>query len=128
MSDILFQYEKVNPTSWAYLSSLLMLALFFKFNRIFSVRNLDLFLLILIAPGLLLVQFSHENEGVRTAFALQMQKLGFEWLFAVGALIMARLLADNAMVRRPLLEPNLNAAGLSFLASSLLFFLMSNIV
>ncbi len=128
MSDILFQYEKVNPTSWAYLSSLLMLALFFKFNRIFSVRNLDLFLLILIAPGLLLVQFSNENEGVRTALSLQMQKLGFEWLFAVGALIMARLLADNAMVRRPLLEPNLNAAGLSFLASALLFFLMANIV
>ena len=63
MSDILFQYEKVNPTSWAYLSSLLMLALFFKFNRVLSVRNLDLFLLILLAPGLLLVQYSVENEG-----------------------------------------------------------------
>ena len=36
MSVILYQYEKVNPTSWAYLSSLLMLALFSKFNRIFS--------------------------------------------------------------------------------------------
>ncbi len=128
MSDILFQYEKVNPTSWAYLSSLLMLALFFKFNRVFSVRNLDLFLLILIAPGLLLVQFSFENEGLKPALALQMQELGFVWLFAVGALVMLRLLADNAMVRRPLLEPNLNAAGLSFLASALLFFLMANIV
>ena len=36
MSEILFQYEKVNPTSWAYLSSLLILALFFKFNRLNS--------------------------------------------------------------------------------------------
>lgn len=128
MSDILFQYEKVNPTSWAYLSSLLMLALFFKFNRVFSVRNLDLFLLILLAPGLLLVQYSVENEGFRPDHALQMQRLGFLWLFAVGALLLVRLLLDSAMVRRPLLEPNLNAAGLAFMGSSLLFFLMANVV
>ncbi len=128
MSEILFQYEKVNPTSWAYLSSLLTLALFFKFNRVFSLRNLDLFLLILIAPGLLLVQWSFENEGTEPKFALQMQQLGFLWLFAVQALLMARLLLDTAIVRRPHLEPNLNAAGLAFLGSSLLFFLMSNVV
>lgn len=128
MSDILFQYEKVNPTSWAYLSSLLMLALFFKFNRVFSVRNVDLFLLISLAPGLLLVQYSYENEGFRQAHALEMQKLGFQWLFAVGGMLMFRLLIDPAMVRRPLLEPNLNSAGLSFLGSSLLFFLMANVV
>jgi hypothetical protein len=127
MSDILFQYEKVNPTSWAYLSSLLMLALFFKFNRVFSVRNVDLFLLIGLAPGLLLVEYSFQNEGLR-ANAVDMQKLGFQWLFAIGALLLARLLMDSAMVRRPLLEPNLNAAGLSFLGSSLLFFLMANVV
>jgi hypothetical protein len=127
MSDILFQYEKVNPTSWAYLSSLLMLALFFKFNRVLSVRNFDLFLLIAIAPGLLLVQYSFDNEGI-AANALQMRKLGFLWLFAVGLLLMARLLLDSAMVRRPLLEPNLNSAGLAFMGSSLLFFLMANVV
>ncbi len=56
MSEFLFQYEKVNPISWAYLSSLLMVALFFKFNRFWSVRNLDLILLILLAPGILVVQ------------------------------------------------------------------------
>lgn len=127
MHDILFQYEKVNPTSWAYLSSLLMLALFFKFNRVLSVRNFDLLLLISLAPGLLLVQYSFENEGVR-ANALAMQKLGFLWLFAVTAAIMVRLLWDPALTRRPLLEPNLNGAGLAFLGSSLLFFLMANVV
>lgn len=128
MSDILFHYEKVNPTSWAYLSSLLTLALFFKFNRLLSVRNVDLFLLISIAPGLLLVQYGNENAGFRPEHALQMQKLGYLWLFAVGLLLISRLLLDSAMVRRPLLEPNLNAAGLSFLGSSLLFFLMANVV
>ncbi|RIK77221.1 MAG: hypothetical protein DCC67_12945 [Planctomycetota bacterium] len=128
MSDILFHYEKVNPTSWAYLSSLLMLALFFKFNRLFSVRNFDLFLLILLAPGLLLTLYGTENEGYNRAVALRALQLGFTWLFAVGVVLLGRLLADSAMVRRPLLEPNLNAAGLAFLCSSLLFFLMANVV
>lgn len=129
MSDILFQYERVNPTSWAYLSSLLLLALFFKFNRVFSVRNVDLFMLIALAPGLLLVLYSYEQEGLGGGVnVLEIQKLGFQWLFAVGVVILIRLLIDPAMVRRPLLDPNLNAAGLAFLGSSLLFFLMANVM
>src|SRR4051812_24551796 len=62
MSEILFQYEKINPATWVYLSSLLMLGLFFQFNRFWSVRNLDLVLLILLAPGLLMV--NEAREGV----------------------------------------------------------------
>src|SRR5213083_2619436 len=61
MSEILFQYEKINPATWVYLSSLLTIGLFFQFNRFWSVRNLDLVLLILLAPGLLLV--NHAREG-----------------------------------------------------------------
>ena len=57
MSDILFHYYRVNPTTWFYLSSLLSIALFFKFNRVWSVRNLDLVGLILFAPGLLAVEY-----------------------------------------------------------------------
>ena len=127
MPDILFHYERVNPTSWAYLSSLLMLALYFKFNRIWSVRNIDLFLLIFLAPGLLLVQWAAENKGIKTN-AADIEYLGFIWLFVTEGLLLARLLLDSAMVRRPLLEPNLNAAGLLFLGGSLLFFLMANVV
>src|SRR6478735_715578 len=55
MSEILFHYQKINPTTWVYVSSLLMFGLFFQFNRFWSVRNLDLVLLILLAPGLLMV-------------------------------------------------------------------------
>jgi len=127
MPDILFHYERVNPTSWAYLSSLLMLALYFKFNRIWSVRNIDLFLLILLAPGLLLVQWAAENEGIAPN-AANIEYLGFLWLFMTQGLLLIRLMLDAAMVRRPLLEPNLNAAGLLFLGGSLLFFLMANVV
>lgn len=63
MSEVLIYYRQVNPTTWAYLSSLLIIALYFKFNRFWSVRNLDLVLLILLAPGLLLIHF---GENLRT--------------------------------------------------------------
>ena len=56
MDQFPFGYERIASTTWAYLSSLLMLALFFKFNRFWSVRNFDLFLIILLAPGLLMVE------------------------------------------------------------------------
>jgi len=48
-------YETIPPITWAYMSSLLMIALFFKFNRFWSVRNFDLLLIILLAPGILMV-------------------------------------------------------------------------
>lgn len=56
MSDFLPLYQKVDPTTWAYLSSLLMIGIFFKFSRFWSVRNLDIVLLILLAPGLIVAQ------------------------------------------------------------------------
>jgi hypothetical protein len=73
MSEFLFYYEKVNPVSWAYLSSLLLIGLFFKFNRFWSVRNLDLILLILLAPGLLLVNsgLRQQTEATKQIAALQ---------------------------------------------------------
>ena len=43
-----FGYQPIEASTWAYLSSLLMLALFFKFNRFWSIRNLDLMLIILL--------------------------------------------------------------------------------
>jgi len=127
MTEILFHYERVSPTSWAYLSSLLMLALYFKFNRIWSVRNLDLLLLVTLSPGLLLVQWAWENAALAERSA-QIEYLGFIWLFTANGLLLMRLLLDSTMVRRPLLEPNLNTAGLIFMGGFLMFFLMANVV
>ena len=45
----------MKPTTWVYLSSLIMIAVYFKFRRFWSVRNLDLVALRLSGPGLLLV-------------------------------------------------------------------------
>ena len=63
MSEFLFEYHPVHPTTWVYLSSLLMLGVFFKFSRFWSVRNIDLVLLILLAPGLLIVGLGQERAG-----------------------------------------------------------------
>lgn len=65
-----FAFEPIAATTWGYLASLLMLALFFKFNRCWSVRNLDLFLIILLAPGLLMIDAGRRME-VRAAVMQQ---------------------------------------------------------
>jgi hypothetical protein len=116
MDQILYQY-KLNLTTWMYLSSLLTIAIYFKFSRLWSLRNLDLLGLIALAPGLLLVGLGGNAEYV-----------GFVWLFCTGLFFMIRLLIDPVMVRRPLLEPNLTAGGLTFIAISLLVFLMVNVL
>jgi hypothetical protein len=219
MSEILFQYYRVNPTTWVYISSIMVIGLYFKFGRFWSVRNLDLLLLILLAPGLLTAQYGGETrvkaerlleleqrelarQGMaavdarglfppvdpsaaggqpgadqETAPAIKaaagraaesqlmdpqasggsptadpglqgpadavpapaspaqallehstdVERLGFLWLFALGAIWLVRLLLDPTMVRRPLLEPNLTAGGLVFSGVSLFLFLMANV-
>lgn len=117
MDQILYQYE-LNATTWTYLSSLLTIAVFFKFNRVWSLRNLDLIGLIAFAPGLLLTA-RPERE---------LQQLGYTWLFTVGACFLVRILLDPLLVRRPLLEPNLSPGGLSFLTVSLMVFLTVNVL
>ena len=69
MRDFLLDYHPIHPTTWVYLSSLLMIGVFFKFSRFWSVRNLDLVLLALLAPGLLLVTFGIEAEQKELAQA-----------------------------------------------------------
>lgn len=191
MREILIDYQRIHLTTWAYLSSLLVIGLFFKFSRFWSVRNLDLVLLILLAPGLLQVHFGYLKRlevadktdqpasatsaaatslsGIASQEKLapvipramdipvepdagtqpvvgdaplpepagtsdpdlagrRLQRTGYMWLFAVGALLLIRLLIDPMMVRRPLLEPNLTTGGMAFIGCSLFVFLMANVM
>ena len=59
-----FGYEKINSATWMFLTSLLAIGLYFKFNRFWSVRNLDLVLLTLLGPGMVLAL---EGHGLRLA-------------------------------------------------------------
>jgi hypothetical protein len=120
MQEILFDY-KLNPTTWAYISALMMIGIYFKFHRFWSVRNLDLIGLIAFSPGFLLIYYGLSTNE-------QWIKVGYVWLFAVGGFFLVRLLLDPVMVRRPLLDPNLSASGLTFTGISLLVFLMTNVV
>ncbi len=122
MFDILFHYHRVNPTTWFYFASLLSIALFFKFNRVWSIRNLDLIGLILLAPGILAVEYGGYKASVAD------QQIGFVWTFVVTGWFLLRMLCDSMMVRRPMLEPNLTTGGLVFLGVSLLVFLLANVV
>lgn len=56
-SDSVFlDFNLPNATTWFYFSFLLAVALFFKFGRLLSMRNLDVLTLFLLAPGLLVIQ------------------------------------------------------------------------
>lgn len=112
--EILFPHYDLNAATWFYLSLLLILAVFFRFNRVFSLRNLDLALLLSLSPGLLLV----EHRPV----------MGYAWLFFVTAVLLFRLFCDPLLQRRPRLDQNLNAAGLTFLCFACFAFLTTSIL
>jgi hypothetical protein len=100
--DYILQGYQVNEATWFYLSLLLIVAVFFRFNRLWSLRNVDLILLLSISPGLLLLNSLHPT-------------FGYAWLFVCTGLLLLRLFLDPIFKRRPLLEQNLNASGLAFL-------------
>jgi hypothetical protein len=76
MGELLLYYKRPDPTTWVYLSSFLTLGLFFVFHRVWSVRNLDLVLLILLGPGVLMVyQGYRQAEEETAARILQAQNL-----------------------------------------------------
>src|SRR5476649_2065123 len=54
--SIFLDFNLPNATTWFYFSFLLAIALFFKFSRLLSVRNLDVVMIFLLVPGLLMVQ------------------------------------------------------------------------
>jgi hypothetical protein len=108
----------LNDPTWFYLSFLLILAVYFKFSRFWSIRNFDLVLLLSISPGLLLVR--DDEKGV-AAF-------GFAWLLVGTALLLVRALSDGLISRRPRLEQNMNAAGMVFLCAATFLFLTTKLL
>ncbi|MFO0918749.1 MAG: hypothetical protein U0872_10600 [Planctomycetaceae bacterium] len=116
MEAILQGYE-VNGPTWFYLSSLLILAVYFRFNRIWSIRNVDLLLLLSLSPGLLLIAARPEDPAI-----------GYVWLFTLSGALLLRTWLDPVLTRRPRLEQNLNPAGLAFLCLSAVLFLSTKII
>ncbi len=172
MSQFLFYYQRPEPATWVFMSSFVIVALYFMFHRMWSIRNLDIALLILLTPGLMLVYEGRKANAIALRLATQsldsspattatsppleesarkpiivsgdeesssvelkkvwtgdrLQYYGFAWLLGVCGLWIIRLLLDTAMVRRPLLEPNLTSGGTTFIGVSLFIFLMANVI
>ena len=103
---------------WLFLSALGCFTLFFKFSRFWSMRNLDLLLLFVLAPGMMLIVY-HPHHHPWSAYI---------WLFLGSGLWLIRCWADIGLSRRPLLEPNLNASGLLCLSVGVLSFLLAETV
>lgn len=116
--EVILQGYDVNRPTWFYLSLLLIVAVFFKFNRFWSLRNLDLVLLLSLAPGLLVIQ----ADDPKTL------PLGYGWMFLITGLLLLRLFLDGTFTRRPRLEQNLNAAGMAFLCGAAFLFQTTKIM
>lgn len=118
MSGTLVADLGIGPKVWLFLALLAMVTLFFKVNRLWSVRNLDLLLLFAPAPGLMRLVGSGGDAPWYP----------FLWLFLGAGVWLARCLADLGLSRRPLLEPNLSASGLACLAAGVLGLLVAETV
>src|SRR5262245_27899434 len=94
------------------MSVILAVAVFFKFNRVLSLRNWDLVTLFLLVPGLLLLPKEELPPGASLPRGIWW---GYVWLLAGSAYFLLRCLVDLTLVRRPALEPNLNRSGLTWL-------------
>lgn len=100
-----------NSATWFYFSALLAVALFFKFGRVFSFRNVDVLTLYAFAPGLLLIA---DSRQARDAAEFR----GYAALLLASSYFLFRCFMDLALTRRPALGPNLDFAGLAWLAGA----------
>ena len=110
MNSVLYGYS-VSGATWMYLSALLIVGVYFRFNRLWSRRNLDLLLLLALQPGLLLIR----EPAARVA--------GYTVLLCTSVLILVRVLLDPFAKWRPRFEQNMNSAGMLWLSCCALLFL-----
>jgi hypothetical protein len=103
----IFDFQPPSAATWFYFAALLAIALFFKFSRLLSFRNLDVLTIPLLVPGLLLLRDAADNW------------FGYLWLLCFSAYLLVRCFLDLSLVTRPALSPNLNLPGLAWLSGAL---------
>lgn len=132
-ASVFFEFNLPNAATWFYMSLFLAVGLFFKFGRLFSLRNWDLLALFLMVPGLLLLQEGQSElsrlgppngELSRDRAAESGHRLvfvGYVWLLAGSAYWLLRCLIDLPLSRRdPAPRPNLDVGGLAWFGAALL--------
>ncbi len=114
MPSVFFQFDPPGSTVWLYAAGALAVACFLQFSRLFTLRNLDLLLLGVFAPGFLLIEDAERNGSTGERLA------GYIWLLSASGVWFLRCLLDGLIVRRPRVAPNMRSAGLFWLAGALL--------
>jgi len=123
---VFLDFNLPNATTWFYLSLMLAVGLFFKFNRFFSLRNWDLLSLYLLVPGFLFLLRAYRIQPPPSTFdnpdhpeAKSLAMWGFIWLMAGSGCFFLRCMLDMTLVSRPSLVPNLNLSGLAWFAGAM---------
>jgi hypothetical protein len=125
---IFFDFNLPNAATWFYFSLLLTIALYFRFDRLLCIRNWDIVALFALVPGFLLLQEAGEMRlhpvvaDPREAKRIvdQRELAAFVVLIGGSLYFFVRCIIDLALVRRPQLSPNLNFAGMAWLATALI--------
>ncbi len=130
--DIPFLYVDVGHPTWLFYAALLICAVFFRFSRLISVRNLDLLLILAISTSLVLTGTWPESATERTQSVASeavgsLSRYSPVALLALTVLLVIRLLFDESLTRRPRLEQNLNQQGLTFLCVPAFVILMVSV-
>ena len=144
--ELLFFTDVAHPT-WLLYVAILFVAVFFRFSRWLSVRNLDLILLLSLSTALVVAATGSQNQTASGSAAeepsatlsngpqesdaeqdVATEPVGIDlgesdgqipWssivVLALSIVLIARLIFDEGLTRRPRLEQNLNLAGLAFL-------------
>ncbi len=108
------QFDPPGSTVWLYAAGALAVACFLQFTRLFTLRNLDLLLLGLFAPGFLLIEDADQHGTSDERLA------GYIWLLAASGVWFVRCMLDGWIVRRARVAPNVTSPGLFWLAGALL--------
>lgn len=129
-----FLFVTVESPTWLLYVALLVIAVFFRFSRLLSVRNLDLVFLLFLSTALVITAATRPDDSpveqpiaaaadagadVETRADESQQVSAHYWssvtVLALSILLIFRLIFDESFTRRPRLEQNLNHAGLTFL-------------
>lgn len=124
---VFLDFNLPNPATWFYLSLMLAVGIYFRFNRFFNLRNWDVLSLYLLVPGFLFLQEAlripipaQQSEAADAIASVRtLNRYGFAWLMAGSGWFFLRCMLDMTLVSRPAMIPNLNLAGLAWFGAAM---------
>ncbi len=126
MDNPFLHVDVAHPT-WLFYAALLVLAVFFRFSRLLSVRNLDVGIILALSTALVLNDFRGGSGDTTNGPQETLNQWSTIVLLSLSILLIVRLIFDESLTRRPRLGQNLNQAGLAFLCVPAFAILMTSV-